>query len=108
MKWKETGYKFMAYPVCAFVVYLGFVLLISMVLPWVNTMGTSLYQLDEVKLYTFYLLPFTALDTVLLIGYFKICGKYCPRFCLWVRDMPGQVKVCFRGIREGLKQEKIL
>lgn len=108
MKWKDTGYKFAAYPACTVMVYIGFVLLVSMGLPMVNTMGTSLYQLDEVRLYTFYLLPFTALDTVLLIGYFRLCGKLCPKFCLWLRDLPGQAKGCIRGLREGLKREKVL
>ena len=103
MKWKDTGYKLVSYPVIACVTYALFIWLLFYGLPVLNTMGASMFVRDEVTIYTMFSIPFTALDTVVLIGFFRTTGKLAPRFNRWMANLPEQYrnKKAQSGVRGG-------
>ena len=92
MRWKESGYKFISYPIIACVTYLGFAWLLFYGLPVLNLTGAKMFVRDDVTMYTSFTIPFTAVDTVILVGYFRIAGKLAPWFNRWMAGLPERLK----------------
>lgn len=84
MKWRENSHKFVSYPVIAFLVSAGFIAMMFSVLPYVNMLGAQAFLKGNAGDYIYFALPYGALDVLLLYGYFRLAGRFAPRFDAWM------------------------
>lgn len=71
--------RVLAFPFTATAVTFFFLIVMVYVLPYVNGVGMNAYYSGNDLYIMYFLVPFTALDTVILIGSCKAIRIYAPR-----------------------------
>ena len=95
------AHRILTWPLIACAVLATFSITFFTVLPYVNAMGHAVFGTDSGTFsFDYFLIPFTALDTCILLGYFKAARAACA----WLdRVLGGLVDGAFGRIRDGIR-----
>lgn len=86
-------HRFLSWPLIAILVLASFALVFMTVLPWLNMVGyTAFWNAGTGQVsFNYFLIPFTALDVCVLLGYFKAVRKLAPMLDRGVASLCGGI-----------------